>query len=355
MANVILKNLTKSFGDTEVLKTLNHTIEDRKFVTLLGPSGCGKTTILRIIAGFEEPTTGSVSIGDTIVSDEKNFIPPEKREIGMVFQSYAVWPHMSVYDNVAYPLKIQKISKDEIERRVLETLDIVHLTQYKDRMPDQLSGGQQQRVALGRALVASPEILLLDEPLSNLDAKLREVMRYEIKEIQEKLGITVVYVTHDQEEAMSMSDEIILIDNGIVQQIGSPEEIYRHPENPFVANFIGKIEFLYGEVIDQKIKIEGTELLLDYNGDLTGRVVVGIRPETMILNKNGEGYPVSLDSKFFLGEKGDFQVFLGDRIIRVLIDARLYDDFEVGEEVHLKITDFYVFEDDGVDYTKINT
>ena len=355
MSNVVLRDLTKSFGNNEVLKTLNYEIPDKKFVTLLGPSGCGKTTILRIIAGFEEPTTGSVSIGGKVVSDDRNFIPPEQRKIGMVFQSYAVWPHMSVFDNVAYPLKIEKVPSSEIEERVLDILDIVHLTKYKDRMPDQLSGGQQQRVALGRALVANPEILLLDEPLSNLDAKLREVMRYEIKEIQENLGITVVYVTHDQEEAMSMSDEIILIDNGIVQQIGSPEEIYRKPVNPFVANFIGKIEFLHGEVLGGKINIKETDLNLIYDGDLTGDVIVGVRPEDIVFNNKGDGYPVKILSKFFLGEKADFQVQIGNHILRNLTDATDYDEFEIGEEIFLKIENYYAFEDDGIDYTKINT
>ena len=209
--------------------SFNATFRDGEFITLLGPSGCGKTTMLRIIAGFEKPTRGEVYIDGTLVSGGKTFVPPEKRGIGMVFQSYAVWPHMNVFDNVAYPLTIRHVSKAEIKTSVERVLGIVHLSQYAERFPNQLSGGQQQRVALARALVAEPKLLLLDEPLSNLDAKLRESMRFEIKEIQRKLGITVVYVTHDQTEAMAMSDRIFLINRGDIQQCGTPQEIYNSP------------------------------------------------------------------------------------------------------------------------------
>ena len=193
--------------------------------------------MLRIIAGFEKPTAGEVFIDGTLVSGGKTFVPPEKRGIGMVFQSYAVWPHMNVFDNVAYPLTIRHVPKAEVKASVERVLGIVHLSQYAERFPSQLSGGQQQRVALARALVAEPKLLLLDEPLSNLDAKLRESMRFEIKEIQRKLGITVVYVTHDQTEAMTMSDRIFLINRGEIQQCGTPQEIYNSPVNQFVADF----------------------------------------------------------------------------------------------------------------------
>ena len=248
MASVTITGVTKSFGNVKVLQEFNQKFEDGEFITLLGPSGCGKTTMLRLIAGFEKPSSGEIYIGDKLVSSEKEFLPPEKRGIGMVFQSYAVWPHMNVFDNIAYPLKIQKISKNEIEERVNQVLKIVHLEQYKDRFPSELSGGQQQRVAL----VAQPEILLLDEPLSNLDAKLREEMRYEIKEITKKLKITVIYVTHDQIEAMTMSDRIVLINKGEVQQVAPPQEIYSKPKNMFVANFVGKVDFIKGKVEGSK-------------------------------------------------------------------------------------------------------
>ena len=262
MASVTITGVTKSFGNVKVLQEFNQKFEDGEFITLLGPSGCGKTTMLRLIAGFEKPSSGEIYIGDKLVSSEKEFLPPEKRGIGMVFQSYAVWPHMNVFDNIAYPLKIQKISKSEIEERVNQVLKIVHLEQYKDRFPSELSGGQQQRVALGRALVAQPEILLLDEPLSNLDAKLREEMRYEIKEITKKLKITVIYVTHDQIEAMTMSDRIVLINKGEVQQVAPPQEIYSKPKNMFVANFVGKVDFIKG-------KVEGSKILLDNSNGQT--------------------------------------------------------------------------------------
>ena len=257
MASVTIQNVTKAFGNSVVLDKFNATFENGEFVTLLGPSGCGKTTMLRIIAGFEKPTSGSVLFDDRVVSSGKVFLQPEKRDIGMVFQSYAVWPHMTVFDNVAYPLTIKKQDKATIRKKVERVLSAVHLIQYADRIPSQLSGGQQQRVALARALVAEPALLLLDEPLSNLDAKLRESMRFEIKEIQKEYGITVVYVTHDQTEAMAMSDRIVVINRGVIQQIGSPREIYTAPANPFVADFVGKIEFLEGEVRDGAIELTG--------------------------------------------------------------------------------------------------
>ncbi|MEF9894680.1 MAG: ABC transporter ATP-binding protein, partial [Clostridia bacterium] len=255
MASVTIQNVSKAFGSVVVLQNFNETFADGEFVTLLGPSGCGKTTMLRIIAGFEKPTSGQVMIGDTVVSGQNTFVPPEKRDIGMVFQSYAVWPHMTVFENVAYPLKIARKGKAEISEKVMKILDIVHLAQYASRIPSQLSGGQQQRVALARALVAEPRLLLLDEPLSNLDAKLRESMRFEIKEIQEKLGISVVYVTHDQTEAMAMSDRIFVIYGGVVQQVGTPEEIYKRPVNQFVADFVGKVDFLDGMAQDGVIRL----------------------------------------------------------------------------------------------------
>ena len=254
MSTITIKQVTKAFGDVVVLKEFNEVFQDKEFITLLGPSGCGKTTMLRMIAGFEKPTSGEISIDGRVVSSDKTFVPPEKRDIGMVFQSYAVWPHMTVFDNVAYPLKIKKYDKATIKQKVDWILEAVHLSQYAQRIPSQLSGGQQQRVALGRALVAEPKLLLLDEPLSNLDAKLRESMRFEIKEIQKNFGISVVYVTHDQSEAMAMSDRVIVINRGVIQQIGTPIEIYRNPANQFVADFLGKINFIKGEVKNGRIE-----------------------------------------------------------------------------------------------------
>lgn len=356
MASVTITGVTKSFGNVQVLQEFNQKFEDGEFITLLGPSGCGKTTMLRLIAGFEKPSSGEIYIGDKIVSGKDSFVSPEKREIGMVFQSYAVWPHMNVYNNIAYPLKIKKASKSEIEEKVNKALKIVHLEQYKDRFPSELSGGQQQRVALGRALVAQPEILLLDEPLSNLDAKLREEMRYEIKEITKKLKITVIYVTHDQIEAMTMSDRIVLINKGEIQQIGTPQEIYSRPNNIFVANFVGKVDFIKGKVQDGNILLNDSDgQTLPNKSDLNGNVIVAIRPENVILSDDGE-IKGKVFSKFYLGDCNDLRVEVGNgHILRVTARASTYDTLKVGEEVRLKVLDYFIFEDDGEDKTKIMT
>ncbi|RRD39515.1 ABC transporter ATP-binding protein [Leptotrichia sp. OH3620_COT-345] len=356
MASVTIKGVTKSFGNVKVLQEFNQKFEDGEFITLLGPSGCGKTTMLRLIAGFEKPSSGEIYIGDKLVSGTNSFIPPEKREIGMVFQSYAVWPHMNVFDNVAYPLKIQKKSKNEIEERVNEALKIVHLEQYKDRFPSELSGGQQQRVALGRALVARPEILLLDEPLSNLDAKLREEMRYEIKEITKKLKITVIYVTHDQIEAMTMSDRIVLINKGEIQQIGTPQEIYSNPNNVFTANFVGKVDFIKGKVEGNEILLNNSEgQKLENRSSHKGNVIVAVRPENIALSDDGE-IKGKVFSKFYLGDSNDLRIEIGKgNILRVMARASTYETLKTGEEVRVKILDYFIFEDDGKDQTKIMT
>ena len=358
MASVTIQDVTKAFGNSVVLDKFNATFENGEFVTLLGPSGCGKTTMLRIIAGFEKPTSGSVLFDDRVVSSGKVFLQPEKRDIGMVFQSYAVWPHMTVFDNVAYPLTIKKQDKATIRRKVERVLSAVHLIQYADRIPSQLSGGQQQRVALARALVAEPALLLLDEPLSNLDAKLRESMRFEIKEIQKEYGITVVYVTHDQTEAMAMSDRIVVINRGVIQQIGSPREIYTTPANPFVADFVGKIEFLEGEVKDGVIELEGCAQRLPYAGPLTGRVIVGIRPEQVQYAAAGEGELTgTVRTHFDLGDVDDCRVDLGEgKELRVIADPYMSMGVAAGKQVTLKVRSFHVFPKDGAgDFRKILT
>jgi iron(III) transport system ATP-binding protein len=240
MSTVEFKNIRKSYGAVEVVKGFDLKVSDGEFVSFLGPSGCGKTTCLRMISGLEENTSGELSLGGDVVSDpdRKIYLSPEERNVGMVFQSYAVWPHMNVFENIAYPLKIQKINTIEIKNRVEEVMNVVELSGLEGRMPNQLSGGQQQRVALARGLVARPRVLLLDEPLSNLDAKLRDKMRIDIRAIQQKLKFTCVYVTHDQLEAFSMSDRILIMNEGIVQQVGTPEEIRESPANQFVQDFI---------------------------------------------------------------------------------------------------------------------
>ena len=348
MATVTINHITKAFGDNVVLKEFNETFQDGEFITLLGPSGCGKTTMLRIIAGFEKPTTGELYIDNQLVSGGKTFVPPEKRSIGMVFQSYAVWPHMNVFDNVAYPLTIKKASKAEIKESVERVLKIVHLSQYAERFPNQLSGGQQQRVALARALVAAPKLLLLDEPLSNLDAKLRESMRFEIKEIQRQLGITVVYVTHDQTEAMAMSDRIFLINRGVVQQCGTPQEIYNHPANQFVADFLGKVDFFKGEVRDGKIVFpEMDDHAIPYDGPRTGKVEVAVRPENIYFTEDGV-LNGTLEAQYYLGDVDDCRVRIGNTLVRVIANGHEYKNLRDGQPVSLGIREFMVFEDDGL-------
>ncbi len=347
MASVTIKNVTKAFGTNVVLKEFNQKFEDGEFITLLGPSGCGKTTMLRMIAGFEKPTAGEIWIGDKVVSSQKTFLPPERRDIGMVFQSYAVWPHMTVAENVAYPLKIKKIARDEIKKEVDRVLEIVHLSQYAERIPSQLSGGQQQRVALARALVARPQLLLLDEPLSNLDAKLRESMRFEIKEIQSRLGITVVYVTHDQTEAMAMSDKIILINRGEIQQVGRPEEIYNHPANQFVADFLGKVVFMKGEVRENRIFLTGTEQSYPYFGDKTGKVEIAVRPERVTLSAENGHLKGKLISQYYLGDIDDCRVDIGGLTVRVIAPPETYMRMKPGDTVYLTFREQMLFEDEG--------
>ena len=348
MATVNIQNVTKAFGDNVVLREFSATFRDGEFITLLGPSGCGKTTMLRIIAGFEKPTAGEVFIDGTLVSGGKTFVPPEKRGIGMVFQSYAVWPHMNVFDNVAYPLTIRHVLKAEIKTSVERVLGIVHLSRYAGRFPSQLSGGQQQRVALARALVAEPKLLLLDEPLSNLDAKLRESMRFEIKEIQRKLGITVVYVTHDQTEAMTMSDRIFLINRGEIQQRGTPQEIYNSPVNQFVADFLGKVDFFKGEAKDGRIVFSAMGgQSIPYAGPRMGKVDVAVRPENLFFAEDGVLHGV-LETQYYLGDVDDCRVRVGDTLVRVITNGYDHQTLRDGQAVCLGVRDFMVFEDDGL-------
>ena len=356
MSSITLTNVTKSFDGAQVIQEFSGVFQDREFVTLLGPSGCGKTTMLRMIAGFEKPTAGEIRIDDTVVSGPGQFVPPNRRGIGMVFQSYAVWPHMNVFDNVAYPLKVQRLPRDEIKRRVAEILGAVHLSQYADRMPNELSGGQQQRVALGRALVGNPRLLLLDEPLSNLDAKLRESMRFEIKEVQRRFGITVVYVTHDQTEAMAMSDRVIVFNKGAVQQADTPMNIYRNPANQFVADFVGKINFLRGVAGEGRIAFAGGQSMA-YGGEKRGPVVVALRPENITMcseaPSTGNILRGTLAHSYYLGDTNDCRVDVDGVSLRVVAAGHTYGQIAPGATVWLAFDDFLVFDDDGQDQTRI--
>ncbi|NJE30269.1 ABC transporter ATP-binding protein [Thermococcus sp. 18S1] len=294
MAEVKLINVWKQFGEFTAVKDMNLEVKDGEFMILLGPSGCGKTTTLRMIAGLEEPSRGQVYIGDTLVADPEKgvFVPPKDRDIAMVFQSYALYPHMTVYDNIAFPLKLRKVPKAEIDERVREVAEMLGLTELLRRKPRELSGGQRQRVALGRAIVRKPHVFLMDEPLSNLDAKLRVKMRAELKRLQKQLGVTTIYVTHDQVEAMTMGDRIAVINQGVLQQVGTPDEVYNRPANTFVAGFIGAppMNFIDATVTEDgfadfgefrlKLLPDQVEVLRD-RGLLGKEVIFGIRPEDL--------------------------------------------------------------------------
>jgi len=292
MAGVKLVGVWKEFGGVVAVRDMTLDIRDGEFMILLGPSGCGKTTTLRMIAGLEEPTKGEIYIGDRLVASPERdvFVPPKDRDIAMVFQSYALYPHMTVYDNMAFPLKLRKVPKAEVDRRVRKVAEMLGLTELLKRKPKELSGGQRQRVALGRAIIRKPKVFLMDEPLSNLDAKLRVKMRAELKKLQRQLGVTTIYVTHDQVEAMTMGDRIAVINHGVLQQVGTPEEVYNSPANTFVAGFIGTppMNFLRGTLLDDgrmdfgefKLKLlpDQFEVARDYVGKT---LILGIRPEDL--------------------------------------------------------------------------
>ena len=333
-----LKNLTKNFDDQQVLRGINLDIHENEFLTLLGPSGCGKTTTLRIIAGFEEPSGGEVLFNGIEISK----LPPYKREINTVFQKYALFPHLNVMDNIGFGLNLKKVDKSVIEQKVKRMLKMVGLEGFEKRDVTLLSGGQQQRVALARALVIEPSVLLFDEPLSNLDAKLRVTMRTEIRKIQQKVGITAIYVTHDQSEAMSISDKIIIMSKGKVEQIGTPREIYYHPKSRFVADFIGEANFLKAKVKS----VNGEKAVIDVIGEEIevnnyGEKVAGeeaslvLRPEAVVLSEKGllEG-TVTLST--FMGSYQYYQVMVGDMEIQITdynpVNRRIY---EVGEKAYL--------------------
>ncbi|EOC99922.1 spermidine/putrescine ABC transporter ATP-binding protein [Caldisalinibacter kiritimatiensis] len=282
-----LKGITKWFGETKVLDDINLYVKKNEFLTLLGPSGCGKTTTLRIIGGFEHPTTGEITFeGENI----KN-VPPHKRQINTVFQKYALFPHMNVFENIAFGLRIKKLSNSEIRKKVKYILKLVNLAGHERRTIDSLSGGQQQRVAIARALVNEPKVLLLDEPLGALDLKLRKEMQFELKNMQKRVGITFIYVTHDQEEALTMSDTVVVMDKGRIQQIGTPEDIYNEPKNAFVANFIGDSNIVDGVMLDDYlVEIEGKKFKCVDGGYGKNEIVdVVIRPEDIKVVDSGHG------------------------------------------------------------------
>ena len=343
---VKIENISKLFtakkGDFLAVNNVSLNVEPGKLITLLGPSGCGKTTMLRMISGFTMPTQGKIYIGDRDVTE----LPPNKRDVGMMFQSYALFPHMTVAENVAYGLKIKRIPPKETEERVNNMLEMMRISDFKERIPEKLSGGQQQRVALARAIITEPQVLLFDEPLSNLDAKMREYMRDEIRKLQQRLGITSIYVTHDQTEAMAISDLIVIMNKGIIEQTGSPLDIYVHPNNKFVADFMGKANF-----VESKInRISGNQVTVDCLGkDLTlnknpfmdckvgDTVTCMIRPEFLSINSNGM-YAGLVRRSTYLGTHVEYEIEIAGTTL-IMIDNQVLDNgiHNVGETLNLSL------------------
>jgi multiple sugar transport system ATP-binding protein len=348
MAEVLLKNVTKVYeGGNKVVTDANFKVEDKEFVVLVGPSGCGKTTTLRMIAGLEEISSGEILIDGKLV----NNLPPKDRDIAMVFQNYALYPHMTVYENMAFGLKLKKVDKKEIDIRVKEAAKILGLETYLDRKPKALSGGQRQRVAVGRAIVRKPKVFLFDEPLSNLDAKLRVQMRTEISKLHKQLGATMIYVTHDQTEAMTMGDRIVIMKDGIINQVDTPLNLYNKPLNQFVAGFIGSpaMNFLNGTISEKnglmftsnnsELKFHLTSLQKDYLKDYVGKeITIGIRPENISV-ENNSSTSIELDCKLDVIEPMGNESFIYFEIEKTQFIARVkpLHDLKVGGKVKLYI------------------
>ncbi len=329
---VRVDQVTKRFGTVLAVDKVTLEVPPGKLVTLLGPSGCGKTTTLRMVAGLEVPTSGRMFIGDEDVTD----LPASIRSVTMVFQSYALFPHLTVFENVAYGLRIAKLPWATITQQVSDVLDLVGLPQVVSRYPGQLSGGQQQRVALARALVMKPKVLLFDEPLSNLDAKLRKRVRAEIRELQQRLGITSIYVTHDQTEALALSDVIVVMDRGHIEQIGTPIDLYRRPASEFVADFIGEANLLPGRYADGRVLVGPYTFAYRQPGVIEGPVTVMVRPEAIAVRTEGEGLPGKIRTAFFMGMTTEYLVETAVGEITIAEPVGERGPLSVGREVHLQ-------------------
>ncbi len=338
-AEVKFENITKKFNETVAVDNVSCTFEAGTLTTLLGPSGCGKTTSLRIIAGLERATDGKISIDN----EDVTILPATDRDVSMVFQSYALFPHMSVIENVSYGLKMIKVNKEEYIEKALETLKLVNLEGYENRMPSELSGGQQQRVAVARAIVLKPKVLLFDEPLSNLDAKLRRQVREDIREIQQKLGVTTIYVTHDQEEALAISDKVIVMNNAVIAQEGRPKDLYNLPKNKFVANFIGDANVVKAEIINKKsdiyeLKLGEMSINIESERDLNGSVSVALRPEKINISKekNSNSILAKVNNASFVGS--NYQYIFNSTLGKLyVVSGDTNNVFKVNEEVCLTI------------------
>lgn len=362
LAQVLLKDVTKRYGNVTAVNSINLDIKDKEFIVLVGPSGCGKSTTLRMVAGLEEISEGTISIGDNVVND----VPPKDRDIAMVFQNYALYPHMDVYNNMAFGLKLRKFPKNEIDRRVKEAAKLLGIENLLDRKPKALSGGQRQRVAVGRAIVREPKVFLMDEPLSNLDAKLRVQMRAELSKLHNRLQTTVIYVTHDQTEAMTMGDRIVVMKDGLIQQVGAPLEIYNHPNNIFVAGFIGSPAMNFLDVVLRK---EGEKYLLDAKAfkialpaekaksikDLgkyvDKEVVLGIRPEdiedaSLQEMEHGEMVDAKVDVTEPMGSEVYVYLSAGDNTFIARLDAATKATDGVALKVAFEMGKIHLFDKD---------
>ncbi|MBQ1287591.1 MAG: ABC transporter ATP-binding protein [Erysipelotrichaceae bacterium] len=339
---VKIEHLTKRFGDFTAVEDFNMVFDDGKLVALLGPSGCGKSTILNMLSGILPSTSGKIYFDETDVTN----VPPQDRGVGLVFQNYALYPHMSVLENIAFPLEIKKVPKEERNKKAEEMARLVHVDQYLHRKPKELSGGQQQRVAIARALIKQPRLLLLDEPLSNLDARLRLEMREEIRRIQLETGVTTVFVTHDQEEAMSISDKIVLMKNGVLQQEAGPQELYDNPANLFVANFLGNppINNLNGYIKDGYFVLEDESGKIKINNPNVKegqQVVMGIRAESVAIKDGDHDFEATVKQRYTMGKEELAFLNIGNQTIRVYLSSDY--EFKEGETVFVKLRDKGVF------------
>ena len=340
-AEVKFENITKKFNETTAVDNVSCNFEAGTLTTLLGPSGCGKTTSLRIIAGLERATSGKILVDN----EDVTLLPATDRDVSMVFQSYAIFPHLSVIENVSYGLKMINVNKEEYIEKALETLKLVNLEGYENRMPSELSGGQQQRVAVARAIVLEPKVLLFDEPLSNLDAKLRRQVREDIREIQQKLGVTTIYVTHDQEEALAISDKVIVMNNAVIAQEGNPKDLYNFPKNKFVANFIGDANVVKAEIINKQsntyeLKLAEINVKIECDNELNSSVSVALRPEKIEIKRSNDNNCIhaTINNASFVGSS--YQYILNSKLGKLYVISNDTNDvFEVGEEVFLNLNE----------------
>jgi ABC-type Fe3+/spermidine/putrescine transport system ATPase subunit len=347
MSKLVLRGVERRFGDFLAVAGIDLVLQQGEFVSLLGPSGCGKTTTLRMIAGFIDPTAGTIEMDGKMLSAPNGSLPPERREMSMIFQSYAIWPNMTVAQNVAFGLELRRLPAAEIRRRVDEMLDVVHMRHLAERYPAELSGGQQQRVALARAIVIKPAVLLLDEPLSNLDANLREEMRFEIKRLHDEFRITTVYVTHDQSEAMVTSDRIAVMNQGRIEQVDDPHTLYTRPKTRFVAGFIGRTNFVDGTCNGAEIAFDGFAVargaIVD-GGALSGTVTFSVRPQSIRLARapapgagNGPQVEVKIVERAYLGEFWDYVAVPVAGRTRLRVTAAPHDVYQKGETAWLQL------------------